>query len=86
MESKNFVEQAVQKGHPRAFGSLLPEVLQDSVNKNLSMSSAEIAEVRAQWFKNGYSVPSLWRRKRPSLKEVLHLTFNISCSLKGYCC
>ena len=51
MESKNFVEQAVQKGHPRAFGSLLPEVLQDSVNQNLSMSSAEIAEVRAQWFK-----------------------------------
>ena len=30
----SFVAQAVQKGHPRAFGSLLPEVLQGAVEKN----------------------------------------------------
>ena len=46
-----FVQQAISKGHPRSFGSLLPEVLQVAVSKNLSMSSAEMAEVRAQWFK-----------------------------------
>ena len=46
-----FVKQAVSKGHPRAFGSLLPEVLQDAVNANLSLSGAKIAQIRAQWFK-----------------------------------
>ena len=48
---KEFVKQAVAKGHPRAFGSLLPEVLQDAVKTNLSLSSAELAELRAQWFR-----------------------------------
>ena len=46
-----FVKQAVSKGHPRSFGSLLPEVLQDAVNTNLSLSSAEVAQMRSQWFK-----------------------------------
>ena len=45
------VEQAAKKGHPRSFSSMLPEVLQDAVAKNLSMSSLELAELRAKWFK-----------------------------------
>ena len=46
-----FVMQAKSKGHPRSFGSLLPDVLKEAVDKNLSMSSSELANIRAQWFK-----------------------------------
>jgi hypothetical protein len=50
-----FVEQAISKGHPRAFGSLLPDVLENAVDKNLTLSSAELAKSRAQWFKKWIS-------------------------------
>ena len=50
-DCNSFVSQAVAKGHPRAFGSLLPEVLQEAVEKNRVMSSKDLADLRAKWFK-----------------------------------
>ena len=47
----SFVKQAAKKGHPRSFSSLIPEVLQEAVTKNLSMSSSELADLRTKWFK-----------------------------------
>jgi len=50
-DCESFVSQAVAKGHPRAFGSLLPEVLRVAVEKNRTLSSKDLAELRANWFK-----------------------------------
>ena len=50
-DCNSFVSQAVAKGHPRAFGSLVPEVLQEAVEKNRVMSSKDLADLRAKWFK-----------------------------------
>ena len=47
---ENFVMQAISKGHPRAFGSLLPDTLQAAVEQNCVLSSLELAELRARWF------------------------------------
>ena len=47
---ENFVMQAISKGHPRAFGSLLPDTLQDAVDQNCALSSLELAELRTRWF------------------------------------
>ena len=44
------VLQAISKGHPRAFGSLLPETLQDAADKNCQFSSMELAALRTKWF------------------------------------
>jgi hypothetical protein len=38
---------------PRAFGSLLPEVLQEAVEKNRVMSSKDLVDLRAKWLKMG---------------------------------
>ena len=45
-----FVEQAVSKGHPRSFGSLLPKELVEAVCVNVHSSSSELASLRARWF------------------------------------
>ena len=45
-----FVEQAVSRGHPRAFNSLLPQELCEAVETNDKMSSADLAGLRTQWF------------------------------------
>ena len=45
-----FVQKAVQRGHPRSFGSLLPEELYHAVSNNCQLSSAEVAATRARWF------------------------------------
>eukprot|EP00435_Cladocopium_sp_Y103_P061042 s605_g22.t1 len=48
--SKAFVEKAVERGHPRAFKSMLPEVLSEAVSANRDMSSSELAAHRSNWF------------------------------------
>ena len=45
-----FVEQAVSKGHPRSFGSLLPKELVEAVCVNVHSSSSELASLRTRWF------------------------------------
>ena len=49
-DPNSFVMQAISKGHPRSFGSLLPETLQDAVDKNYHLSSMELAKLRTKWF------------------------------------
>ena len=55
---------------PRAFGSLLPEVLQEAVEKNRVMSSKDLADLRAKWFKNGCPEPKLWQPMKLNLNKV----------------
>ena len=44
------MEQAVSRGHPRAFNSLLPQELREAVEVNEKFSIAELAGLRTRWF------------------------------------
>lgn len=65
-DCESFVSQAVAKGHPRAFGSLLPEVLQDAVEKNRTT----LLNFVPAGSKSGFPEPKPLLPKRRHLKAV----------------
>jgi hypothetical protein len=65
-DCESFVSQAVAKGHPRAFGSLLPEVLLDAVEKNRTT----LLNFVPAGSKSGFPEPKPLLPKRRHLKAV----------------
>ena len=49
---EEFIHEAVQRGHPKAFSKLVPKFLKDAIMDNfgLNLSLGEIASERVRWF------------------------------------
>ena len=69
--SKEFVEQALAAGHPRALEVALPQVLNDAISQHKISSPAKIAKCRASFFAKWLKIANDLQAEECRLKDSM---------------